>query len=161
MDPRNVASKVNFHLLPDDEVGFLVTSHPGQISQGYTGGPRIHGLAWQRRRSSGCGRWWSERYSCSGLQLGPLDHTEWVAGPGSPCWPPPPTTPDTSTSGILILSHGHLFPFFFTFTSPELYTSVTHKWHLPNIIDKLFCQEKKGPVKANRWARTQPFPAVI
>ena len=33
------------------------------------------------------------------------------------------------------------------------------KLHLPNIIDKLYCQEKKCPMKANQWAMEAAFPS--
>ena len=32
------------------------------------------------------------------------------------------------------------------------------KLHLPTIIDKLFCQEKKRPMKANQWAMEAALP---
>lgn len=122
------------------------------------GGPRVHGLPRQWRWSSRCRRWPYERYGCLGLRLGPLYRTEWVAGPGSPCRPLSPHNTRHINVWDPYFKQWPSFPSF-SFTSPELDTSIMGKWHLPNVIDKLSCQGKKGPVKANRWARTRPFPA--
>lgn len=153
---RDAANGIYFHLVPE-VVELRVISHPGQPPPG--AGMQLGALGpvgWPLGRHSGRAVGTemvrdakgllqprapfavSYKMGCKALismVTSSLQHT------------------NTPALGSVIFSHRDPRPPFSAMPSAKHW--VMHgKWHLPNAISQLFCQEE--PMKANQWARRPP-----